>query len=120
LEDFAPISVKNAKEQGLSLNPTKISGSCGRLLCCLKYEEKSYEELNALMPGMGAIVTPKEGPLKGEKGVVENMYVVRSLIKVKFDKVGETHMMSAKDVDVIQKGRLNTDEENVENLKGME
>jgi len=120
LEEFAPISVKNAKEQGLSLNPTKISGSCGRLLCCLKYEEKAYEELNAIMPGIGAIVTPKEGPLKDEKGIVENMYVIRSLIKVKFEKRGETHIMSAKDVNILQKGRLNSDEESIENLKEIE
>jgi len=122
LEEFAPISVKNAKEQGLSLNPTKISGSCGRLLCCLKYEEKSYEELNSLMPGIGAVVTPKEGLLKGEKGIVENMYIIRSLIKVKFESRGETHIMSAKDVNILQKGKMNAtdDKEDEKELKGIE
>ena len=61
LNDFQPVSIKMAKEQGLSLNPTKISGSCGRLMCCLKYEEDAYEYLNSLTPGVGATVKTPEG-----------------------------------------------------------
>ena len=59
--EFQPVSIKMAKEQGLSLNPTKISGSCGRLMCCLKYEQDAYEYLNSLTPGVGATVKTPEG-----------------------------------------------------------
>ena len=61
LNDVQPVSIKMAKEQGLSLNPTKISGSCGRLMCCLKYEQDAYEYLNSLTPGVGATVKTPEG-----------------------------------------------------------
>lgn len=61
LNDFQPVSIKMVKEQGLSLNPTKISGSCGRLMCCLKYEQDAYEYLNSLTPGVGATVKTPEG-----------------------------------------------------------
>ena len=61
LNDFQPVSIKMAKEQGLSLNPTKISGSCGRLMCCLKYEQDAYEYLNSLTPGVGATVKTPQG-----------------------------------------------------------
>lgn len=61
LDDFQPVSIKMAKEQGLSLNPTKISGSCGRLMCCLKYEQNSYEHLMSVTPGLGATVKTPEG-----------------------------------------------------------
>ena len=61
LSDFQPVSIKMAKEQGLSLNPTKISGSCGRLMCCLKYEQDAYEYLNSLTPNVGATVQTDEG-----------------------------------------------------------
>lgn len=61
LNDFQPVSIKMAKEQGLSLNPTKISGSCGRLMCCLKYEQDAYEYLNSFTPHIGATVKTKDG-----------------------------------------------------------
>ena len=61
LNDFQPVSIKMAKEQGLSLNPTKISGSCGRLMCCLKYEQDAYEYLNSLTPNVGATVKTEDG-----------------------------------------------------------
>ena len=61
LNDFQPVSIKMAKEQGLSLNPTKISGSCGRLMCCLKYEQDSYEHLISVTPGVGATVKTENG-----------------------------------------------------------
>ena len=61
LNDFQPVSIKMAKEQGLSLNPTKISGSCGRLMCCLKYEQDAYEYLNSLTPSVGSTVKTPEG-----------------------------------------------------------
>ncbi len=61
LSDFQPVSIKMAKEQGLSLNPTKISGSCGRLMCCLKYEQDAYEYLNSFTPHIGSTVKTKDG-----------------------------------------------------------
>ena len=61
LKDFQPVSIKMAKEQGLSLNPTKISGTCGRLMCCLAYEESAYEYLNSIMPMVGSTVRTPDG-----------------------------------------------------------
>ena len=63
--DFIPVSIKMAKEQNLSLNPTKISGVCGRLMCCLKHEEDTYEEINRRLPSVGDFVTTPDN-LKGE------------------------------------------------------
>lgn len=78
LSEFAPVSIKMAKEQGLSLNPTKISGICGRLMCCLKNEEEAYEELNKNLPNIGDIVkTPDK--LKGE---VQSVSVLKQKVKV--------------------------------------
>ena len=81
LDEFAPVSIKMAKEQNLSLNPTKISGVCGRLMCCLKNEEETYEELNRRLPNVGDRVTTDDG-LKGE---VHSVNVLRQLVKVLVD-----------------------------------
>ncbi len=78
LSEFAPVSIKMAKEQNLSLNPTKISGVCGRLMCCLTNEEETYEELNSHLPAIGDTVTTPDG-LKGE---VQSVSVLRQLVKV--------------------------------------
>lgn len=78
LSEFAPVSIKMAKEQNLSLNPTKISGVCGRLMCCLTNEQETYEELNSHLPSVGDTVTTVEG-LKGE---VHSLSVLRQLVKV--------------------------------------
>ena len=78
LSEFAPVSIKMAKEQNLSLNPTKISGVCGRLMCCLKNEQETYEYLNQRMPGMGDTVTTPEG-IRGE---VSSLNVLRQTVKV--------------------------------------
>ncbi len=78
LSDFAPVSIKMAKEQNLSLNPTKISGSCGRLMCCLKNEQETYEYLNCQMPRIGTWVTTDDG-LRGE---VSQVNVLRQMAKV--------------------------------------
>ena len=78
LSEFAPVSIKMAKEQNLSLNPTKISGVCGRLMCCLTNEEETYEELNSHLPTTGDHVTTPEG-LKGD---VHSVNVLRQLVKV--------------------------------------
>lgn len=78
LSEFIPVSIKMAKEQNLSLNPTKISGVCGRLMCCLKNEEETYEYLNSKLPNVGDYVTTDDG-LKGE---VHSVSVLRQLVKV--------------------------------------
>ena len=78
LSEFIPVSIKMAKEQNLSLPPTKISGVCGRLMCCLKYEEETYEELNGRLPNIGDYVTTDDG-LKGE---VHSVSILRQLVKV--------------------------------------
>ena len=78
LSEFAPVSIKMAKEQNLSLNQTKISGVCGRLMCCLKNEQETYEELNKKLPGIGDTVTTPEGL----QGTVHSVNVLRQLVKV--------------------------------------
>lgn len=78
LSEFAPVSIKMAKEQNLSLNPTKISGVCGRLMCCLTNEQETYEELNSHLPASGDHVTTPEG-LRGD---VQSVNVLRQLVKV--------------------------------------
>lgn len=85
LSEFIPVSIKMAKEQNLSLNPTKISGVCGRLMCCLKHEEDTYEELNKNLPLIGDHVTTDDG-LKGE---VASVNVLRQLVKVIIEKGDE-------------------------------
>ena len=78
LSEFVPVSIKMAKEQNLSLNPTKISGVCGRLMCCLKHEEETYEELNRSLPNVGDYVNCSDGV----KGEVHSVNVLRQLVKV--------------------------------------
>ncbi len=101
LKDFQPVSIKMAKEQGLSLNPTKISGSCGRLMCCLKYEQDTYEELIKLTPKHGAVVMTPEG-----RGIVADSNVLTGRIKVRLDKAPESPAvdMMREDVTVIGRG----------------
>ena len=119
LGDFDMVSIKMAKEQGLSLTPSKISGCCGRLMCCLKYEEEVYQEKNARLPGIGAIVKTPEG-----EGVVEGLEILKEIVKVKikdkenneFHKKFEfNNIKIIKDVDK----NLGNDEED-EELKKLE
>ncbi len=81
LGDFTPVSIKMAKEQNLSLNPTKISGCCGRLMCCLSFEQDTYEYLNSLTPPQGSFVKTPDGT-----GVVSDTMLLKSKIKVRLDK----------------------------------
>ncbi len=94
LRDFETVSIKMAKEQNLSLNPTKISGNCGRLMCCLKYEQEVYEEKAKHLPHVGAIVNTPDG-----KGEVDNVETLREVVRVKI-----------KDGDIIRQKRYNIDE----------
>ena len=87
LGEFQPVSIKMAKEQGLSLNPTKISGTCGRLMCCLKYEQDAYEQIIKKAPKMGAIVETPDG-----QGVVMYTSLLKETIKVRLDKGNETDL----------------------------
>ncbi|MBQ1172724.1 MAG: stage 0 sporulation family protein [Lachnospiraceae bacterium] len=89
LSEFAPVSIKMAKEQNLSLNPTKISGVCGRLMCCLKNEEETYEELNRKLPNVGDHVTTPDG----KRGDVHSVNVLRQLVKVIVDNGDEKDIM---------------------------
>ena len=91
LSEFIPVSIKMAKEQNLSLNPTKISGVCGRLMCCLKHEEETYEELNKKLPNVGDFVTTD-----GFKGEVHSVNVLRQLVKVIIEKGDEKEIQEYK------------------------
>ncbi|HOM02506.1 MAG TPA: stage 0 sporulation family protein [Acetivibrio sp.] len=99
LGEFQPVSIKMAKEQGLSLNPTKISGACGRLMCCLKYEQEAYEEIISRVPKEGAIVETPEG-----QGVVMSVSLLKELVKVKLDRDNETDLKvyKASEVKIIK------------------
>ena len=107
LSDFVPVSIKMAKEQNLSLNPTKISGVCGRLMCCLKYEEEAYEELNATMPALGDYVATSDGC----RGEVSGINVLRQMAKVLVEIGDEKELRDypAADITVLRrkKGKRN-------------
>jgi cell fate regulator YaaT (PSP1 superfamily) len=97
LSDFVPVSIKMAKEQNLSLNPTKISGVCGRLMCCLKNEQETYEYLNGRMPSVGEYVVASDGT----KGEVSGINVLRQLVKVIVDN-GEEKELREYSVDELR------------------
>lgn len=118
LSDFIPVSIKMAKEQNLSLNPTKISGVCGRLMCCLKNEEETYEELNRRLPEIGDMVTTPEG-IRGE---VQSVSVLRQLVKVLVDINDEKELREYKvnELKFRRKRRNETIHINDEELKALE
>lgn len=113
LNDFHSVSIRMAKDQGLSLNPTKISGICGRLMCCLQYEQGAYEDLLKKVPGKGSLIE-----YDGERGVVTDMFVLKGLIKARFGTQEEPtfKILSAKDVKVLKKGKSEPAEEVPEGL----
>ncbi len=115
LGDFQPVSIKMAKEQGLSLNPTKISGCCGRLMCCLKYEQDSYEDLLKHTPKSGAIVRTAEG-----RGVVEEVNLLTGKLRVKIDKSDNVVTVKKEDVEVIKDAVIRLDRNEIKALKGLE
>lgn len=118
LSDFVPVSIKMAKEQNLSLNPTKISGICGRLMCCLKNEEETYEELNRKLPNVGDSVTTDDG-LKGE---VQSVNVLRQLVKVivEVDDEKEIKEYKANQLKFKSKHKKNTEKVSDEDWKALE
>ncbi|MCI9508412.1 MAG: stage 0 sporulation family protein [Angelakisella sp.] len=95
LGEFQPVSIKMAKEQGLSLNPTKISGTCGRLMCCLKYEQPAYEELLRTTPRVGATVNTPDG-----RGVVKEVSLLTGQLKVDLQSSGEGVLTAYNKADV--------------------
>jgi len=109
LSDFIPVSIKMAKEQNLSLNPTKISGVCGRLMCCLKNEEETYEELNRRLPGIGDNVLAEDGT----RGVVQSVSVLRQTVKVVVDQ-GDSKEVREYDVKELHFKRRHTKKERME------
>ena len=111
LDDFHPVSIKMAKEQGLSLNPSKISGTCGRLLCCLKYEQESYEYLAKVTPRVGSVVETKEG-----RGVVTENSLLTGKIKVQLDRRPEAipAEFHRKEVKIIKGSRPQKEETEAE------
>ena len=115
LGEFHPVSIKMAKEQSLSLNPTKISGTCGRLMCCLKYEQDSYEELYRTTPKAGSIVKTAEG-----KGVVEDANLLTGKLRVKLDKSDNVITVSKDEVEVIRAGVERVNKNEMKALKGLE
>jgi cell fate regulator YaaT (PSP1 superfamily) len=92
MPEFIPVSIKMAKEQNLSLNPTKISGVCGRLMCCLKNEQETYEYLNSRLPGNGDYVTTNDG----QRGTVSSVNVLRQTVKVLFETDDEKEIREYK------------------------
>ena len=111
LNDFHPVSIKMAKEQGLSLNPTKISGTCGRLMCCLKYEQEAYSSLLRVTPKVGALVNTEEG-----RGTVTDVSLLTGMLKVQLEKAPDspTIVVNREDVKVIRDGKAKPEKETAE------
>lgn len=117
LGDFQPVSIKMAKEQNLSLNPTKISGTCGRLMCCLKYEQSTYEEMLKFVPRVDAIVETPDG-----RGTVIDNNVLSGLVKVKIDRGDDSiiNVYDAKNVVTIKAASVKLTSEELKELKKLE
>ena len=117
LSDFTPVSIKMAKEQGLSLNPSKISGSCGRLMCCLSYEQPAYEYLNSITPGIGSVVKTADG-----NGIVVETSLMRGMVKVSLDKNrdGMPKEYAVKDIAVLKKVHHNKKNSNTDSVSEKE
>ncbi|MDD6808328.1 MAG: stage 0 sporulation family protein [Oscillospiraceae bacterium] len=115
--EFQPVSIKMAKEQGLSLNPTKISGTCGRLMCCLKYEQNSYEHLAKITPRSGSIVDTKEG-----RGTVVESNLITGVIKVRLDRNPDAAptVFDRKQVKILREAKTSITKEEREALKAIE
>lgn len=117
LNDFQHVSVKMAKEQNLSLSPTKISGTCGRLMCCLKYEQDAYEHLLHVTPKYGAVVETQEG-----RGTVVENNLLTGMLKVRLEKRpdGAPLVVNRKQVKLVKDGRIKVEKQELDALKDME
>ncbi len=117
LGGFQPVSIKMAKEQGLSLNPVKISGACGRLMCCLKYEQEAYQDLLRTTPKVNALVSTPDG-----KGVVIDQNLLTHKLTVRLDKDPDAapKVFLASQVKVLRDGRVKVERQELEKLKDLE
>ena len=117
LGEFQPVSIKMAKEQGLSLNPTKISGACGRLMCCLKYEQAAYEDLLRSTPKAGAIVQTPDG-----RGRVTEVNLLTGDLKVHLDHAeeGAVAYYHKSQVKTLRDGRIAVEKAEADELKDLE
>lgn len=118
LGDFQPVSIKMAKDQGLSLNQVKISGTCGRLMCCLKYEQNAYDDLLKITPRQGALVDTPQG-----KGTVVDVNLLRGKLKIVLSDNADATPISVncEDVKILRNGRARFEkDENEEDLKNLE
>lgn len=117
LDGFRPVSIKMAKEQGLSLNPAKISGTCGRLMCCLKNEQDVYEHLLKVTPKVGAVVKTSDG-----KGTVTEANMLKGTLKVRLDKNPDAapKSFSRKDVKIIKDAQIKLSREEIDAMKDIE
>ncbi len=117
LGEFAPVSIKMAKEQGLSLNPTKISGICGRLMCCLKYEQDTYEELLKFTPKEGSLVKTPKG-----EGTVQFVSILKGLVKVKLHQGDDSVLeeFNVSDIVILKNFKAKEDILNEKALKELE
>jgi cell fate regulator YaaT (PSP1 superfamily) len=114
--DFQPVSIKMAKEQGLSLNPTKISGTCGRLMCCLKNEQNAYEALLKITPKVGAIVVTPDG----DKGRVEDANLITGKLRVKTEKSEVPVTLDRSEVKLLKDGNIKLNKDELKALKNLE
>ena len=116
LGEFQPVSIKMAKEQGLSLNPTKISGTCGRLMCCLKYEQEAYEDLLRRTPRQGATVHTPDG-----RGTVTEVNLLTGMLKIKIENSdGAARFFNKDQVKLIRDGHVRVDHSEADALKKLE
>ncbi len=117
LGEFQPVSIKMAKEQGMSLNPVKISGTCGRLMCCLKYEQDTYEHLLRHTPKVGAIVETAEG-----RGTVIENNLITGMLKIRLDRRPEAApvVIERHQVKLIKDAQIKLEKSEIEALKGIE
>ena len=117
LNDFLPVSIKMAKEQGMSLNPVKISGTCGRLMCCLKYEQEAYEDLLSITPKVGAFVKTPDG-----RGTVTEVNLLTGILKVQSEKDPEGAPRNYKrdEIKLIRDSQIRVDAKEIKELKGLE
>ncbi len=117
LSDFQPVSIKMAKEQGLSLNPAKISGACGRLMCCLKYEQDAYEHLLKITPKTGALVDTPEG-----RGEVIDANLITGQLKIRLNKHPDAApvILSRDEVKILRDAQIRVGKKELEALKDME
>lgn len=114
--DFNPVSIKMAKEQGLSLNPTKISGTCGRLMCCLKNEQAAYESLLKITPKVGAVVVTPDG----DKGRVEDVNLITGKLRIKTEKSEVPVTLDRSEVKLLKDAEVKLSKEELKTLKNLE